>query len=814
MARRSSPVLVVSILLTAALLAACSPPPQAASQAQVSEAGAASGRRSIAFVPNLGQTDPTILFRVLGSTSTLFFARREIVLPLPYTTGRTSPFSGLFSGEKTETEARDQAHVLRLRFEGTSVDGQVVGQGQLAGTVNYYLGDDPAEWRTDVPTYETLAYEGLYAGIDLVYGGGKGFLKGTYVVAPGANPGDIRWRYEGATRVALSEGELLISVGEDGEWPDLVERQPSAWQTKDGARQPVSVGYALHRDGSVGFRLGRYDRDYPLVIDPALEYGTYWGDTGCDGAYAIDTDPQGKVYIAGRTNFQRFPPPTPNCDAAETFDFFVTKLDPSQTGAEQHVYTTYIGGSDVEHTRAISVDDSGNAYVAGFTWSSDFPTTPNAYQRTFGGWADGVMLKLDAGGAIQYATLFGGSGIEEVFHGFLGEDGLLYAVGMTDSADLPTTEGAFQRQKSGTQWTLDSTVTVVDPSASGVASLVYSTYYGGSEHDEGFGIAATDGIITFAGYTASEDLPLENPIQDTNRGGETWGGGGSDGYLARLDPSLSGEDQLLFATYFGGSGDEWSSQLVDDGSGVVTWVGGTGSADFPTTDMGSTYGGGDWDGFLAQIDTVTPALLLSRLVGGSGNDGLWGVAVDDLGNIYASGGTGSRDFPTVAAVETAFLGGVSSMDYYAWYGPGDMVVTAFDPLGNMTFGTYLSGSGAEAAFGIALDTLGNVYVAGGTESADLAVANPFQSASAGSYDVFVAGISGVALEPTATFTPTDTPTATPTVTPTPTSTPTPTPTPTATATPSATPTATPTDMPTATPTATPPALYLPLLLSQ
>jgi hypothetical protein len=220
------------------------------------------------------------------------------------------------------------------------------------------------------------------------------------------------------------------------------------------------------------------------------------------------------------------------------------------------------------------------------------------------------------------------------------------------------------------------------------------------------------------------------------------------------------------------------------------------------------HGGGDYDAFLVHMDTVTPDVLFSRLYGGSGDDGFRGMAVDSAGECYATGGTGSPNLPMVNAIRPQFLGGVAPEPDLAAMGPADPFLAVFDSSGGVVFSTYLGGTGADAALGLALDPIGNVYVSGGTRSTDLTPVNGFQDANAGEYDIFVAHIAGFA-PPTATPTATPTPTATLTPTATPTDTPTPTPT----DTPTATPTSTPTDTPTATPTATPVGLihYLPLL---
>ena len=800
MSNRPFSTIVLSVLLLTALLAACSPLRNLSAPAPVLDTDVPTSKRSTAFVPNLGQTDPAVLFRTLGSASTLFFVRHEVVFPLPPRSQIAEILSGLLGQSKSERAEPADPALLRLRFEGANPDTQVIGREQLPGIVNYFIGNDPANWHANIPTYGNIVYERLYPGIELLYSGSEGILKGTYVVAPGANPGDVRWRYDGASSVELSNGELLISVAGAGEPAPLVERKPVAWQTVAGKHTPVSVRYVFHGDGSIGFALGRYDSTQPLTIDPTLDYSTYVGGSGGDGSYGIAVDSNNHVYIAGTTDSTDFPS-TDSVTIAGDFDIFVTKLDPSQTGANQLVYTTYVGGANRETALGVEADSSGNVYVAGYTWSDDFPTTANAFQRNFkDGGGDGAVVQLDATGAIHYVSYLGGTHFDELVQVAVGDNGFMYVVGFTNSSDFPTTENAFHRTKAGSEWGTDALVSVLDPSESGAASLVYSTYYGGSGSDEGYGIDVSDGIIYFAGHSLSDDLSLKNPIQAINRGGSGLG----DAYLAKLDPLQSGNNQLLFATYLGGTADEVSGGVAVDTPENVYWVGATESSDFSPTNISTHYGDENFDAFLVKLDTTAPSLVYSRSVGGSGDDGFRDVIFDSYGNAYATGGTGSEDFPLVDPIQDNYRGGVAPEPELSWYGPGDALIAKFDAIGTMTFATYLGGTGAEAGLGIALDTAGNVYVAGGTRSTELEPVNPFQEASAGGWDAFVVRIGGLAPTPTptATPTPTSTPTATPTDTSTPTNTPTATPTDTPTDTPTATPTATPTDTPTATPTPT------------
>jgi len=704
--------------------------------------GASTSKRPTAFVPNPEQTNPALLFRTLGSAGTLFFGRHEVVFPLPSPDQIAVLFSDLSEASTSDLAMPTEPTTLRLRFVGGNPDTHVVGEERLPGIVNYFIGNDPAKWHTNIPTYGSIVYEQLYPGIDLFYSGGEGFLKGTFVVAPGANPDDIRWRYDGASRVESSKGELLISVTENDKDASLIERKPVAWQTVAGKRSPVDVRYVIHSDGSIGFALGRYDATQPLVIDPTLDYSTYFGGAGFDGSGGIAVDCNNHVYFAGVTDSPNFPPSDSNTPAGDR-DVFVTKLDLSKTGADQLVYTTYVGGAKRESVLGIEVDCSGKAHVIGYTESDDLPTTPNAFQPDFhGGGVDGIVVQLDAAGAIHYVSYLGGTDFEELVQVALGDNGFMYVVGFTYSPDFPTTDDdAFQKDKAGLEGRGDALVSVLDPSESGAASLVYSTYYGGSEYDEGYAIDVSDGIIYFAGHSPSDNLTLKNPVQPINNGG----GGYGDAYLVKLDPSQSGDDQLLFATYLGGTADEVSGGIAVDASGNVYWGGVTGSTDFLTTTISTPYGGGGCDAFLVKLDTTTPpSLIYSRFVGGSGDDGIRHVVVDGSGNAYVTGGTASADFPTVNPIQDTYKGGEASAGSgLEQYGPGDAMVAKFDTTGAMTFGTYLSGHGAEAGMGIVLDALGNVYVAGGTESTDFETVDPFQNDNAGGFDVFIVSIGGL-----------------------------------------------------------------------
>lgn len=698
---------------------------------------------SAVFVANPGLGDGAIVFRTLSASGTLFFERQQVVFQPPACDEAPVWLRRLAEGAPAAPEtAPAPRSPVRLHFLGADPDSRLVGRGALSGVVNYYLGDDPSQWRTDVPTFSGLAYEGLYPGIDLIYDGGPGVLKGTFIVAPGADPAGIGWLYEGAAPVRLKDGELLIGADESGKNPLFIERRPVAWQTVDGRRIAVDVRYDIRNDGRVGLAVGRYDAAEPLVIDPVLNYSTYWGGAGCDGAYNIALDDKNCVYIAGTTNSPGYPPSDPNCTETRFFDVYVTKLDPSKAGAAQHVYTTYIGGSEFELTWGIEVDAAGNVYGAATTNSRNLPTTKNAFQRTYnGGMYDAMVFQLRPTGGVKYLSYLGGSGVDEVMNLTLGEGSKVYVTGFTVSTNFPLSANAYSRVfKNGKAY-----ITALDTSKTGAASLVYSTYFGGGEYDEGYAIAVRDGIIYFAGTTSSRDLPLKNPVQSAYKGGNM--GSWSEGYAAVLDPSKVSAKQLLFCTYLGGVNADLPAAIALSGTDSIYVAGMTQSYDFPKTPVCPPFGG-DYDGFVTKIKFKAPTkIVYSRFVGGNAKDGIRDIVVDGEDNLYLAGGTGSTNLPTVVPLQAAFKGG-APLSTDAWmltvWSSVDAMIAKLDPKGKAVFSTYFGGSGADGATAIRLGADGKVYVGGATRSKNMRLAKAGQLKNAGQYDAFVIAIGKLA----------------------------------------------------------------------
>lgn len=740
----------------------------------------------LSFEPNAGQSNQAVRFLARASGGTLFFTPSGVSLTLNQTGARAVAAKAPQVGSPLLShETISPSTVVRILFSGANPNPIVDNGVLLPGKVNYMLGNDPAQWHTDLPTYAGITYRDLYPGINLTYEGTDGLLKGTYNVSPGADPGHIRWRYDGTQKVAIDKaGNLQVTSAST----TLTEQAPIAWQDIMGYRVPVDARYTLASDGTVSFALGSYNRAYALTIDPTLIYSTYLGGSLLDYAIRVTLDALGNTYVTGYTDSINFPTATPYQPAnAGGGDAFIAKLDPTGT---QLLYATYFGGSAYDIGTGLRVDIDGSIYLGGITSSTNFPLA-NALQPAYGGGVyDGFITKLNASGsAVVYSTFLGGNGSDQVFNMDInGFD--VYAVGETTSSNFPLAN-PYQPTLNGGG---DAFVSKINSSGS---MLSYSTYLGGSGAEGGYGIAVdSNGSAYVTGVTRSFNFPTTNAIQPS------FGGGAGDAYVTKL--ATSGVS-LLYSTYLGGNGDDVGLDMVVDTIGSAYTTGVTASTNFPTHNPLQPSPGGSYDMYVSKLIATGAAFAYSTYLGGSATeyDTARGCAlgIDGNGNVYVAGGTFSTNYPIVDPIQPANAGGT------------DMVVTKINSAGSaLVYSTYLGGSNNDYAYDVAVDAVGNTYIAGDTASTNFPTLNPYQPANAGGRDAFVALIAGPPTNtptstatPTATATSTNTPTATPTNTPTATPTNTPTNTPTATSTPTdtATPTNTPTNTSTATDTATP-----------
>ncbi len=658
----------------------------------------------IAFEPNVGQTDPRVRFLARGRGYVLFLAPREAILGLP----------------RAGTP-------LRMRLAAAR-EAEIEGEGLLPAKSHYFVGADPRGWHQDVPSFERVRYRAVYPGTDLVFYGKEGELEYDFVFAPGADPHQVRMELSGVAAARVDHDGNLVLTTEAG---PIVWRRPVAYQAEEGERLEVESRYTVH-GRRVGFEVATYDRTRPLVVDPTLSYSTYLGGGGADAGHAIAVDAAGNAYVAGETGSANFP----GTGALKgLLDVFVTKFDPS--GATR-VYSAYLGGGGSDVALGVAVDAGGNIHLTGDTKSDDFPTTAGAYQRVRStGTADAFVTKLSAAGALVYSTLLGGPGPDQGSRGqaiALDSAGNMVVTGRTDSAEFPVTAGAFFTSFRGEVF--DAFVAKVNPAASGAASLVYSTFLGGSKNDAGFGVAldSADNVYVTGG-TSSPDFPATaTAYQGSSTASST------DAFFTKLNANATG---LLYSTFLGGSSsNERANGIGLDASGNAVLTGQTTSSDFPTRNaIQATYGGGSSDAFVAKFDPTASgnaSLLYSTYLGGSGTDTGRALAVDASGRVYVTGQTtSSADFPIGNAIQATYGGGSS-----------DAFVTKLNPTGTThLYSTYLGGNDAEGTsptlqggHGIAVSPCGDAWVTGRTLSPNFPTQGPAQATPGGQGDAFLARI--------------------------------------------------------------------------
>lgn len=679
------------------------------------------GQLPLYFEPNVGQTDPQVDFLSRVGGAMVYLTPTAAVLNIEEV---------LAVDDETDTQT-SRGVVVRMQIVGGNPAAEAVGLRELPGRTNYFLGNDPAGWHADVATYGRVEYRDVYAGIDLAYfGNAQNQLEYDFIVAPGADPAVIGLQFEGADSVTLDPaGDLLLhtALGE------LRQPRPFTYQVMDGVRHEVASSFVLS-EGQVGFAVGAYDTARPLVIDPAIVYSTFLGGSGTEDGYGIAVDAAGSAYVTGATASTNFPTTAGAYDRtmAGVTDVFVTKLNAAGNGL---VYSTFIGATEGDRAHDIAVDTAGNAYVVGRTGSDSYPTTANVIQRFFGGGAfDAFATKLSAAGnSLVYSTFLGGFGNDAAFSVAVDSMNRAHIAGGSNSEDYPTTANAYQFANYST----DSFMTKLSANAQ---SLPYSTFLGGSGANErALSLAlASNGVVTIGGQTRAEDFPVSLTAPQRH-----YGGGLNDGYLARINPNLSGEASLLWATYVGGKEDDRVNGVAVDSSGNAYATGWTNSANFATTPGAFRRKlppnvAGTGDAYVMKINSAGTSRVYSTFLGGTNDDRGNAIAVNGAGQAFVTGFTLSTNFQTLNPLQPANAGGA------------DAFLTRFNAAGSgLVYSSYLGGSGAEnLGFndttnqgGIAVDASNNVYLVGQTGSANFPRTNPYQNVYGGNLDAFVAKMS-------------------------------------------------------------------------
>jgi uncharacterized protein (TIGR03437 family) len=659
----------------------------------------------VTFEQNVGQTDPRVKYIGHAPNETLWLTSEGATLGL---------------------SMKSRQAVLKLRFEGASHEPKISAEEPRPGVSNYFIGSDPSRWHSNVPQFGKVRYRNLYPGIDLVFYGNPRKLEYDFVLGAGADPSKIVLAFDGADRMTMdaTEGDLALKIGA----LEIRNHKPRIYQ----GDKIVGGRWVMLGKRRAGFAIDSYDPTKPLVIDPVLTYATYLGGSAGDYGQAVAMDAQGNIYVTGGTDSSDFPTKAGLSTSfkSKSYVAFVSKINPAASGADSLVYSSYVGGAGGDYGQAIAVDSSGNAYISGFTYSTDFPLN-NAFQtkintaancRGSSGQAvqcpDAFVLALSAnGGALVYSSYLGGANYDAAFGIAVDSSGNAYVAGETDSADFPIRGTPYQSKLNGTS---DAFLAKIAPNG----TLVYSTYFGGETDDFCNGIAVdSSGIVYLACITDSSKLPVSANAYQSGLLGT------SAAFVAKLNPSISGSGGLLYSSYLSGAGgDTEAFAVAADGSGNIYLTGSTSSPSFPVSTgafaaFQSKFGGALNDGTFvgvpgdAFITELNPAagggaqLVYSTYFGGERDEQGRAIAIDSKGQITVAGATDSDLFPTTM---DAF------QPYFSAYLSG--FIARIDPSqsgdASLLYSTVTGGTGphdAEMITGMAADPAGNTVVIAGED---------------------------------------------------------------------------------------------------
>jgi VCBS repeat-containing protein len=529
----------------------------------------------------------------------------------------------------TEVLDRDpyltEALTFSVQFPGSNAVVPV-GLSRSQTYFNYFVGPQEC-WRAEVPSYEVVAYEGLYDGVDLFSWGQRDSLKYEFHVAPGSDYRQIEVRYEGIGALSLGEdGSLVVDLGEG--WGTLIDDRPYIYQEIDGQKVQVAGRFRLLDAVTYSFEVtGSYDPARQLVIDPELAWSTYLGGNSYDYGYAIAVDGADGVYVSGETDSVGWT--SSGFDTSYNggaYDGFLIKL----ASSGQHIWSTYLGGGSWDGAVGIAVDDAGGVYVTGETESAGW--TSGGFDTSQNGNRDAYVAKLTADGQHVWSTYLGGESWDEPFRIAVGGDEGVYVAGWTGSGGW--TSGGFDTSYNG--GTYDAFVAKLTPQG----QHAWSTYLGGDQLDR-----ARDIAIDSAGgvYVSGE----------THSAGWTSGGfdTGYDGNIDAFVAKLTAEGQHAWSTYLGGGAWDESFAIAVDDSGWVYVAGNTSSPGWTSGGFDTGYNGNN-DAFMVKLSAAGQHAW-STYLGGNAGDYVW--AVDVAGGLYVTGWTHSVGW-TSGGFDTTFNG--------------------------------------------------------------------------------------------------------------------------------------------------------------
>lgn len=603
------------------------------------------------FVENRGQLNECVKYHLKIANGNAYFSSGEIVYQFLHKKNEGKGREKWLICKEKKIGEEVREENIHVRFLAANKGLKLEGIKEREAKFSYFRGENPRKWVKRVRSYHKVLYRELYPQIDLVVYGSEGRIKNEYRIRVGGEVEKIKLRYEGIKQLRVNEKGQLEIETAEGE---IIEDKPYSYQIIDGKRVEVEAEYVIENDNTLIFKVGEFRKDRELIIDPDL------------------------------------------------------------------IYSTYLGGSHYEHSgRGIAIDSPGCIYVTGYTESytesSDFPTSPDAFDTSWNGDYDAFVTKLNSTGTdLIYSTFIGGSFYDYGHAIAVDANGNAYVTGETASRNFPTTPGAYD-----TSFDVYGTNAFVTKLNSSGTDLIYSTCLGGAWYDRGFAIAVDgNGNAYVTGYTGSTDFPTTPNAFDTNLLA-SW-----DAFVTKVN---SAGTDLVYSTYLGDVGEDFGYGIAVGGDGCAYVTGVAGSEYFPTTPgaYDISYNSIE-DAFVTKLNSTGTGLIYSTYLGGFGEDHGYGIAVDGDGCAYVTGKTRAEDFPTTPGA------------YDTSCNIQDVFVTKLNSSGtDLIYSTFLGGSAdGECGYAIAFDESGNAYVTGVTPFPDFPT-------TPGAYDTIHNGLNDV-----------------------------------------------------------------------
>ena len=654
------------------------------------------------FMENRGQLDDdAVLFYAKKPDGGIAFMRSEVRITLVAGLGPTAR-EGVCS-------------CIGLTFPGSN-DVIPEGRHPEGGGHNFFIGNEPSQWRSEIKSFQEVVYQNIYEGVDLIYSVHDGVLKYEFVLEPYMDPSVISVHVAGHEGLRLDgDGELVIGTRAG----EIRDGGLNIFYRDDHADR-VAGDFAVETFDTYRFDIAPHDPARGLVIDPVI-FSTFLGGESNEYCSDVTTDEDMNVYMVGQTDSYLFPriPGDLNRSVGESLDVFVSKL----TRDGSLVFTALIGGSGTDDGTGVAVDGHGDIYVTGYTLSNDFPVTVGPLGPTLNGTFNGFIFKLTVdGSSLELSTLMGGSDQDLPEAIAVGGNGDIYVTGSTRSWDFPTVEGAVQETLGGLSDAFLSRI------ASNGSVLLNSTYLGGDDFDYGEDLAIDDqGAVYIAGRTTSQNFPTTPEAYDVSLYGQSY-----DAFITKFEPNCSA---LNFSTFLGGLGWEEGASIVLDKEGDVVVGGTTYSEDlFPITPdaFQGSFGGGYSDGFVSKLSSNGRSLLYSTFFGGNQSDNIEDIGLNITGCVYITGYTRSTGLPTTPDAFKSKRGGFH-----------DAFLFKIDPVANRTvYGTYLGGSESDYGNCLAVASSEFVFVAGDTFSGSFrTTVGAFQPTKNMARDCFIVGFN-------------------------------------------------------------------------